>query len=96
MALSEYFTLNMIQNWEPLDYPHCSNCANARVMGDPAEPQVACAAGIGGPVHISRLIRPKSPRGWVSAVNCPQFDDMGPACNTNSRLAAIREVKGQH
>lgn len=67
-----------IEKWTVPRKPHCSNCLNAVVSGDPRDPVVRCKAGHGNTPAISlfRLIRAKSPRGFMQAHLCPDYKSM--------------------
>lgn len=77
-ALQHYIT-----TWEPPVIPHCSNCRHATIgEGQDAHcriagPVASCAMGHGqGAISLFRLIRPKRPRGFRSAIKCPDFVSM--------------------
>ena len=75
-----YDVARMIDNWEPPTRPHCSNCSNCRVYGNPDHPLVYCAAGHGDDqkrVELGRVIRSNRPIGFRRADQCPAFDSMG-------------------
>jgi hypothetical protein len=72
-----YSLLRAVTDWEPPKTPHCSNCRHAIVKGPDTAPVAECAQGWGkGPIDLFRLIRPKNPRGFRAAGDCPDFDSM--------------------
>jgi hypothetical protein len=67
----------LISVWEPPRYPHCSNCLNAKVSGDPSDPQVRCSHGYGTPRSLVSLIRGKNGRGFKAAKGCLNWEEAG-------------------
>lgn len=75
----------VIDEWKPGKLPHCSNCINARVHGEPETPMAYCRKGHGKQrkaddgqaVELSRLIRHKSPLGFKVAAECPDWEAAG-------------------
>jgi hypothetical protein len=82
---SPYYLRGMIQDWNPPEKPHCTNCLHAKVGGTSDEPTVTCAQGHGRHLTLVQMIRPKAPRQFVPAVRCADFSDMGGPCNTGQR-----------
>ncbi len=59
-----------ISEWEPRDRPHCSNCQECRVRGDPEEPEAYCRVRDQS-APLLRIIRPK--HSWQFKANCLSF-----------------------
>lgn len=72
----EPLPLDVIQAWEPLDRPHCSDCRYAKITGNPDRPVAYCAMGEGQEIDLWRLIRRLRPLGFRSAEKCPHFSSM--------------------
>lgn len=70
--------LKLVSGWDVPTVPHCSNCRFARIGGwPPDEVTASCAKGHGkDSIDLFRLIRPRSPRGFRSAITCPDFQSM--------------------
>lgn len=81
MQFSSYDVARFTRLWEVPEKPHCTNCLYAKVGGNPENPTVTCAKGYGKPLTLGSMIRPNFPRQIASAAKCPDYDDMGPACN---------------
>jgi hypothetical protein len=84
-VISPYYLKGMIEDWDPPDKPHCSNCSNAQISGPSENPLVTCAAGHGRELTLVQMLRPKAPRQFVPAVRCPDWGDMGSPCNPEAR-----------
>ncbi len=65
-----------IETWQPAYNPQCANCLEARVYGDPEDPVVRCSQGHGADkmLTLTRMLRPKLPRGFRAAVHCPDWE----------------------
>ncbi len=78
---SPYILQRMIEAWDPSDKPHCANCLHGKVSEPAADPIITCAKGYGKPIKFASMIRLRAARQFVPAARCPNYDDMGPACN---------------
>ena len=69
--------VDLVQAWNPdRRNVHCSNCKFAKVKGNPDDPFVVCAKGVGKPVSLERIIREPHPYGFANARLCPMFSSM--------------------
>lgn len=80
--MTQPFIAKQIDNWEPSDIPHCSNCRRAKVHGEPDDPKVRCEAGHGRDtkshgreLNLTRLLREKLPLGFRAASECPDWEE---------------------
>jgi hypothetical protein len=74
----EHYLRETLEMWEPRNV-HCSNCAHAKVSGNPVMPLVSCAKNWGkGQLYLIQLCRHKNPHGFRNAVDCQDFESMGP------------------
>lgn len=66
----------ILQDWEPSERPHCSNCLHAIVSGEFPASKVRCEAGYAtGERRLVPMIR-KGGRGLSDATKCPGFSSM--------------------
>ncbi len=73
-----------LQLWDPDSaarfHVHCSNCAHAKVFGDPQDPRVRCGRGhspVGRPdMALGQLIRAVNPGQFRVAKRCEDFQSM--------------------
>lgn len=65
----------LLEQWEPR--LHCTNCRQARVSGDPDDPDVHCWAGQGGRLKLVKMLRRSHARQFAVAERCADYESMG-------------------